>query len=134
MKMTRPHFFFSMPGRKWRERRTPLSTFTSKKRSQSESGISRKGLASKIPKLLTTMSASGIFFRKASTPARVPRSPATPRNCAPATRLAIFFFFQAEDGIRDLYVTGVQTCALPIFLRALDTVRQKGCAVEDEES
>src|SRR5438874_7869809 len=27
-----------------------------------------------------------------------------------------FFFFQAEDGIRDLYVTGVQTCALPIFL------------------
>src|SRR5690349_22324140 len=27
-----------------------------------------------------------------------------------------FFFFQAEDGIRDLYVTGVQTCALPISL------------------
>src|SRR3989475_3380007 len=27
-----------------------------------------------------------------------------------------FFFFQAEDGIRDLTVTGVQTCALPIFL------------------
>src|SRR2546430_7445389 len=26
----------------------------------------------------------------------------------------IFFFFQAEDGIRDLTVTGVQTCALPI--------------------
>src|SRR6266403_3269392 len=26
-----------------------------------------------------------------------------------------FFFFQAEDGIRDLYVTGAQTCALPIF-------------------
>src|SRR5215469_14941488 len=26
----------------------------------------------------------------------------------------LFFFFQAEDGIRDLYVTGVQTCALPI--------------------
>src|SRR5215469_3361394 len=25
----------------------------------------------------------------------------------------IFFFFQAEDGIRDLYVTGVQTCAFP---------------------
>src|SRR6266576_4686451 len=25
------------------------------------------------------------------------------------------FFFQAEDGIRDLYVTGVQTCALPIY-------------------
>src|SRR6266496_5486457 len=28
--------------------------------------------------------------------------------------LLFFFFFQAEDGIRDLYVTGVQTCALPI--------------------
>ena len=26
----------------------------------------------------------------------------------------IFFFFQAEDGIRDVAVTGVQTCALPI--------------------
>src|SRR2546430_3818503 len=29
----------------------------------------------------------------------------------------IFFFFQAEDGIRDLTVTGVQTCALPISRR-----------------
>src|SRR5216684_6780982 len=28
----------------------------------------------------------------------------------------IFFFFQAEDGIRDVAVTGVQTCALPILL------------------
>src|SRR5256884_9247787 len=28
-----------------------------------------------------------------------------------------FFFFQAEDGIRDVAVTGVQTCALPIFRR-----------------
>src|SRR6266496_5582865 len=28
--------------------------------------------------------------------------------------MVVFFFFQAEDGIRDLYVTGVQTCALPI--------------------
>src|SRR5256885_4036337 len=27
-----------------------------------------------------------------------------------------FFFFQAEDGIRDYKVTGVQTCALPIFI------------------
>src|SRR5436305_10514261 len=27
----------------------------------------------------------------------------------------LFFFFQAEDGIRDADVTGVQTCALPIF-------------------
>src|SRR5689334_24612791 len=29
--------------------------------------------------------------------------------------LFFFFFFQAEDGIRDGTVTGVQTCALPIF-------------------
>src|SRR3989449_4248182 len=29
--------------------------------------------------------------------------------------LIFFFFFQAEDGIRDVAVTGVQTCALPIF-------------------
>src|SRR2546430_10796116 len=29
--------------------------------------------------------------------------------------LSAVFFFQAEDGIRDLTVTGVQTCALPIF-------------------
>src|SRR2546423_7227503 len=28
----------------------------------------------------------------------------------------VFFFFQAEDGIRDKLVTGVQTCALPISL------------------
>src|SRR5438034_710550 len=29
--------------------------------------------------------------------------------------ILLFFFFQAEDGIRDHCVTGVQTCALPIF-------------------
>src|ERR1039457_4737891 len=28
----------------------------------------------------------------------------------------LFFFFQAEDGIRDYKVTGVQTCALPIYV------------------
>src|SRR6266853_3009479 len=33
-----------------------------------------------------------------------------------------FFFFQAEDGIRDLTVTGVQTCALPI-LNVVDHLR-----------
>src|SRR5256886_4538614 len=31
-------------------------------------------------------------------------------------RVVLFFFFQAEDGIRDLTVTGVQTCALPILI------------------
>src|SRR5256885_2692751 len=29
--------------------------------------------------------------------------------------VVVFFFFQAEDGIRDYKVTGVQTCALPIY-------------------
>src|SRR3712207_7165011 len=29
-------------------------------------------------------------------------------------KFIVFFFFQAEDGIRDIGVTGVQTCALPI--------------------
>src|SRR5205809_5147213 len=32
----------------------------------------------------------------------------------------LFFFFQAEDGIRDVAVTGVQTCALPIYVRGDD--------------
>src|SRR2546425_3092678 len=34
----------------------------------------------------------------------------------------VFFFFQAEDGIRDKLVTGVQTCALPIFNRKAGTL------------
>src|SRR2546429_2354083 len=33
--------------------------------------------------------------------------------------LFMFFFFQAEDGIRDVAVTGVQTCALPICERRI---------------
>src|SRR2546430_4591806 len=36
--------------------------------------------------------------------------------CEDFHRFFFFFFFQAEDGIRDLTVTGVQTCALPIWL------------------
>src|SRR5260370_42272586 len=32
--------------------------------------------------------------------------------------ISFFFFFQAEDGIRDSSVTGVQTCALPISFRS----------------
>src|SRR5256886_8326309 len=35
--------------------------------------------------------------------------------CMACSGLLFFFFFQAEDGIRDLTVTGVQTCALPIY-------------------
>src|SRR5256886_11869213 len=36
-------------------------------------------------------------------------------NCVTWRIYVFFFFFQAEDGIRDLTVTGVQTCALPIY-------------------
>src|SRR5207302_4492153 len=35
-----------------------------------------------------------------------------------------FFFFQAEDGIRDFHVTGVQTCALPISWRGRRRARK----------
>src|SRR6266853_952290 len=44
------------------------------------------------------------------------------------TVIFFFFFFQAEDGIRDLTVTGVQTCALPILMngvKALETVLRR---------
>src|SRR5258707_8279129 len=37
--------------------------------------------------------------------------------CALVPPISYFFFFQAEDGIRDIGVTGVQTCALPILKR-----------------
>src|SRR5205085_4834750 len=39
--------------------------------------------------------------------------------------LLFVFFFQAEDGIRDLTVTGVQTCALPISRRRLRPARRR---------
>src|SRR5438067_2639054 len=35
----------------------------------------------------------------------------------PSLPTSLFFFFQAEDAIRDRNVTGVQTCALPIYPR-----------------
>src|SRR5690349_24155556 len=40
--------------------------------------------------------------------------------CSCVLLFVFFFFFQAEDGIRDLYVTGVQTCALPIYSGGLE--------------
>src|SRR5690349_24329046 len=40
--------------------------------------------------------------------------------------LFYFFFFQAEDGIRDLYVTGVQTCALPISTGGAEALKLLG--------
>src|SRR2546425_8661579 len=42
-----------------------------------------------------------------------------------------FFFFQAEDGIRDKLVTGVQTCALPIWLQLALPKRRVVCPVGD---
>src|SRR5437763_15748868 len=44
-------------------------------------------------------------------------------------RVSVCFFYQAEDGIRDTSVTGVQTCALPILHRLLAR-----CQVNDAET
>src|SRR5688572_17455039 len=45
------------------------------------------------------------------------------------------FFFQAEDGIRDLTVTGVQTCALPICdVAAIGAGEARGCAPAGERA
>src|SRR5437762_11382676 len=45
--------------------------------------------------------------------------------------ITMFFFFQAEDGIRDTSVTGVQTCALPIFLHRLLVDAQDACELDE---
>src|SRR5258708_35876054 len=46
----------------------------------------------------------------------------------------VFFFFQAEDGIRDDLVTGVQTCALPIFSTVEEMEeRQKMAAAKGDD-
>src|SRR5690554_7762120 len=44
---------------------------------------------------------------------------------------SVYFFFQAEDGIRDADVTGVQTCALPIFHRDAVQPGQRVLLVDD---
>jgi len=41
----------------------------------------------------------------------------------------IIFFFQSEDGIRDRLVTGVQTCALPIYEQFYEFAKANKCAV-----
>src|SRR3712207_8516379 len=48
-----------------------------------------------------------------------------------AVMCVCFFFFQAEDGIRDIGVTGVQTCALPIsdLLDLVDSLEAKSLLV-----
>src|SRR3712207_7986546 len=40
--------------------------------------------------------------------------------------ILFYFFFQAEDGIRDIGVTGVQTCALPILAAHPTGIARKG--------
>src|SRR5687768_17769773 len=54
------------------------------------------------------------------------------KRCSPMavsiTFFSSFFFFQAEDGIRDVAVTGVQTCALPIFATHLERLAADGGA------
>src|SRR5256885_7845440 len=42
--------------------------------------------------------------------------------------ISLFFFFQAEDGIRDYKVTGVQTCALPILQLVVARPDERGAA------
>src|SRR3989475_2058750 len=44
--------------------------------------------------------------------------------------MVLFFFFQAEDGIRDLTVTGVQTCALPIWGKGKGVTLQLATSVK----
>src|SRR5687767_15902808 len=45
-----------------------------------------------------------------------------------------FFFFQAEDGIRDKLVTGVQTCALPILMTPIAVAIVGGLGKETERT
>src|SRR3989440_7225230 len=58
-------------------------------------------------KYLTTVGSRSPRFARA-------RDTMTPKLSISFLYFILFFFFQAEDGIRDLVVTGVQTCALPI--------------------
>src|SRR2546429_9961753 len=45
-------------------------------------------------------------------------------------RVVYIFFFQAEDGIRDVAVTGVQTCALPILMLAVQAEGHEVTTIE----
>src|SRR5438067_6623294 len=85
-------------------------------------------------------------MREATKLSRVPRGPRRRRRGSVSMSFycaVLFFFFQAEDGIRDRNVTGVQTCALPISeTRRVGRVvgrsrhvgfRQAGCPVRSSE-
>src|SRR5207302_2885786 len=68
---------------------------------------------------LTIMSAKLMPERMPSRSGIWPRKAKPPLSSPP-------FFFQAEDGIRDFHVTGVQTCALPIYRAAPPEDRRLG--------
>src|SRR5690606_40627360 len=44
------------------------------------------------------------------------------------------FFFQAEDGIRDFHVTGVQTCALPIYAHLREALQHSLAVLPDRQT
>src|SRR2546425_1785611 len=58
------------------------------------------------------------------------------RGCGVLVLVVFFFFFQAEDGIRDKLVTGVQTCALPISARSVALLmdRSESMALEEPDT
>src|SRR2546430_8555554 len=70
------------------------------------------GDGQRVPADRRTIVAHGYLARQRDPP----RLAGYPRLVAlqVVSRVQLVFFFQAEDGIRDLTVTGVQTCALPI--------------------
>src|SRR5438874_919086 len=80
-----PHPRSFMPGRYMRLRRTPLSTFTSKNRRQSSSGICSNGFGSKMPRLFTRMSTAGTVAPSNSAACGVARSPANLSTAALGT-------------------------------------------------
>src|SRR2546429_2269706 len=76
-------------------------------RNESPATLEKPRHSSSIPR--TDALAQGAFE-----PAHHRCAVATTRARAGPKDRTLFFFFQAEDGIRDVAVTGVQTCALPI--------------------
>src|SRR2546422_4343348 len=63
---------------------------------------------------------NGAVLSKATKPVRTFSTGLCTKSLAQSSLInVLFFFFQAEDGIRDVAVTGVQTCALPIYLSSI---------------
>src|SRR2546430_854677 len=80
----------------------------------------------------TRARALGQAVRKHSAGSRRTPAPACYETCGRGTPGRIYmFFFQAEDGIRDLTVTGVQTCALPILTRLQNHASLLGFLLSD---